>query len=112
LLQLADLVELSWIHIRDVVRALIFALDHDSLAGAVNLVAPEPATMNAFARSLARALERPSLFRIPALALRVALGEGIAKLLLTGQRVVPRKLKDAGFVFEFPNLDQALRDLR
>lgn len=103
---------LSWIHVSDVVRALLFALDRESLAGPFNVVAPAPATMNDFARALGKALGRPSLFRVPALALRAALGDGVAELLLTGQRVVPRKLQEAGFEFQFPSLDDALRDLK
>jgi uncharacterized protein (TIGR01777 family) len=103
---------LSWIHLRDAVRALLFALDHAELSGPFDVVAPEPATMNDFAKALGHALGRPSLFRVPAFALRAALGDGVAELLLTGQRVVPRRLADAGFTFDFPRLDEALRDLR
>jgi uncharacterized protein len=103
---------LSWIHLSDVVRALVFAIDRESLSGPFNCVAPAPATMNDFARALGKALGRPSFFRVPAIALRAALGDGVAELLLTGQRAVPRKLLEAGFQFEFPALDEALRDLR
>ncbi len=103
---------LSWIHVSDVVRALVFALDRESLEGPVNLVAPEPATMNDFARALGKALGRPSLFRVPALALKTLLGEGVAELLLTGQRVKPAALLAEGFAFEFPRLGEALKDLR
>jgi len=103
---------LSWVHVSDVVRALLFMVDHPSLAGAVNLVAPAPVTMNDFAAALGKALGRPSALRVPAFALRAAVGEGLAELLLTGQRVAPRALVAAGFTFEFPRLDDALRDLR
>jgi uncharacterized protein len=102
----------SWIHVADVVRALLFLVDRDDLAGPVNLVAPAPVTMNELARALGRALGRPAAFRVPAFALRVALGGGLADLLLTGQRVVPRRLAEAGFVFDFPALDGALADLQ
>jgi uncharacterized protein (TIGR01777 family) len=101
----------SWIHLRDTVRALIFALDNESLAGAVNVVAPHPVTMNDLARAIARALARPSVMRVPSFALRAALGEGVARLLLTGQNVVPRRLLDAGFAFEFPDVERACADL-
>ena len=102
---------MSWVHLRDVVRALLFAIDRDSLVGPFNLVAPEPVEMNAFTRALGRAMHRPSAFRVPAAALRVALGRGLAQMLLTGQRAVPHKLLGAGFTFEFPNLQSALADL-
>jgi uncharacterized protein (TIGR01777 family) len=98
----------SWVHERDAVRALLFAVD-GALAGPMNVTAPEPVTMNAFASALARALRRPAAFRVPAFALRAAFGEGMANVLLTGQRVVPRKLQGAGFTFEVPAIDEAMR---
>ena len=101
----------SWVHVVDVVRALLFAIDSDALVGAVNVSAPAPATMEALARSIAHALHRPSAMRVPAIALKMALGGGLANMLLTGQRAVPRKLLDAGFAFDFPRLDEACSDL-
>jgi len=101
---------MSWIHIDDAVRALLFLVDTEALSGAVNLVAPAPATMNDMARAIGRTLGRPSSMRVPAFALRLALGEGLAELLLTGQRVAPRRLEEAGFAFAFPSLDEALAD--
>lgn len=101
----------SWIHLRDAVRALLFMIDGDALAGPANVVAPDPVIMDAFAVALGRALHRPSAFRVPAFALRAALGRGFAEVVLTGQRAVPRKLVDAGFVFDFPDLDAALADI-
>ena len=102
----------SWIHVDDAVRALLLLLDARELSGAVNLVAPAPATMNDLARALGRALGRPSAMRVPAFALRLALGNGLAELLLTGQRVAPRRLEAAGFAFRFSGLAEALADLR
>jgi uncharacterized protein (TIGR01777 family) len=103
---------LSWIHVRDAVRSLVFAIDTATFSGPFNVVAPAPVTMNSFARALGEVLGRPSFFRVPALALRAALGDGVAELLLTGQRAIPRKLQAAGFRFDFPELDGALRDLK
>jgi hypothetical protein len=102
---------LSWVHLRDVVRALLLAIDSPALSGAVNVVAPEPVTMDRFARAIARALGRPAAMRVPAFALRMALGDGLAQALLEGQRVLPNKLEQAGFVFEFRVLEDACRDL-
>jgi uncharacterized protein len=102
---------LSWIHIRDTVRGLLFALDSSVLIGPYNLVAPHPSTMEAFARELGHALHRPASIRVPSFALRLALGDGVARLLLTGQRALPRKLLGAGFAFDFPRLREALSDL-
>jgi uncharacterized protein (TIGR01777 family) len=101
----------SWIHLRDAVRALLFMIDGDALAGPVNVVGPDPAIMDDFAAALGRALHRPSALRVPAFALRAALGKGFAEVVLTGQRVAPRKLVEAGFAFDFPRLDAALADI-
>jgi uncharacterized protein (TIGR01777 family) len=101
----------SWIHARDVVRALLFLLDGESLSGAYDLVAPHPVTMTDLARAIGKQLRRPSALAVPAFALRLAFGEGLAETLLTGQRVAPRRLLEAGFAFDFPDLGPALADL-
>ncbi|MBV9946317.1 MAG: TIGR01777 family oxidoreductase [Myxococcales bacterium] len=101
----------SWIHLADAVRAVLFAIDRESVSGPMNVVAPEPVRMNDLAAALGRAMRRPSRLRAPALALRVALGEGFARLLLTGQRATPARLLAEGFDFRFARLDLALADL-
>jgi NAD dependent epimerase/dehydratase family enzyme len=101
---------LAWIHAADVIRVLEHAIDHESMAGPFNAVAPEPATMNDFAHELGKVLGRPSLVRVPALAVKLALGEG-SSAVLTGQRAVPRRLVAEGFAFLFPDLSSALADL-
>lgn len=101
----------SWIHISDAVRALLFTLDTDALAGAVNVVAPAPVRMATLAGAIAGALHRPAAIRVPAVALRLALGRGLAQTLLTGQRALPRRLLDAGFAFDFPRVEHACADL-
>jgi uncharacterized protein (TIGR01777 family) len=101
----------SWIHLHDTVRALLFALDCGALEGPVNVVAPEPVTMDTLAHAIAHALHRPAAMRVPPFALRLALGDGLAQALLTGQRALPRKLLGSGFVFEFPRIEGACADL-
>ena len=101
----------SWVHLNDVVRALLFAIDSEALVGPVNVVAPAPVTMETLTRCIGRALHRPAAMRVPPLALRIALGGGLAQMLLTGQRALPRKLLDAGFVFDFPSVEEACADL-
>ncbi len=100
----------SWIHLHDVVSALLFLIDRE-IRGPVNVTAPEPVTMNDLSAALGRALHRPSWLRVPGLALKTALGSGLAQVLLTGQRAVPAALQAAGFSFAFPRVDEALRDL-
>lgn len=99
-----------WIHSRDTVRGLVFAIDSSTLTGPFNLTGPQPTTMNEFANELARTLERPAIVRVPPFALRLVLGE-MADVLLTGQRAVPKKLNDAGFAFIFPEVKCALGEL-
>jgi uncharacterized protein (TIGR01777 family) len=98
---------ISWISLADEVRAIRFLLDHAELDGPVNLTAPAPVTNAELTAALARTLRRPALLRIPAAVLRAALGE-VSGELLTGARVIPRKLQDAGFTFRYPDIDGAL----
>lgn len=99
----------SWIHVADEIGLLLFALDGD-LAGPLNLTAPGPVTVKAFAAALGRALRRPAFIPQPAFALRLALGE-MADALLASQRVVPHRALEAGYAFRHPGLDGALADL-
>jgi uncharacterized protein (TIGR01777 family) len=102
---------LSWIQIDDAVRGLLFALDTPGFEGAFNLTAPKPVTMNQLARELARVIRRPCMMRVPGLALKIALGEGLAETLLTGQRAVPARLERAGFTFRFEDVASGLAAL-
>lgn len=100
-----------WVHIRDVVRAIEAMIDREDLAGGYNLSAPDPVTMNAFAGALGTSLSRPSLMRVPAFAVKVAMGAEAAEAVLTGQRAIPKRLVEAGFAFVFPDVQSALADL-
>lgn len=98
---------MSWIHIDDWVSAVCFLLDHPTLAGAFNLVAPAPVRNVEFTDALASVCGRKARLQQPEWLLRAALGQR-AYLLLGGQRVIPERLQDAGFVFEHPELGNAL----
>lgn len=109
----------SWIHISDLIVALLVLLEGalldaagSSLArpldGPVNLVAPAPAQNKDLTAALARAVHRPAFLPAPALALRLVMGSDRAEMLLGGQRVVPRTLTDAGFLFRYPELHAAV----
>ncbi|WP_415852645.1 DUF1731 domain-containing protein, partial [Streptomyces albus] len=99
-----------WSHIalHDQVAALRFLLDAETLAGPVNLTAPQPATNREVTAAMGRVLRRPTPFAVPAPLLRVALGE-FAGDVLGSQRVLPRRLLDAGFRFAFPRVEDAIR---
>ncbi|MEH6650947.1 MAG: TIGR01777 family oxidoreductase [Motiliproteus sp.] len=100
----------SWIYLDDMVAAIVFLLEHQVLSGAFNATAPEPVTNAVFTKALGRALKRPTLLPMPAMALQLMLGEG-AELLCEGQRVMPVRLREAGFEFSCRNIDQALQHL-
>lgn len=99
-----------WIHIRDEVRAIRHLIQNAQAAGPFNLVAPEAVRSADFTGALARVLRRPAVVPVPAILLRIVLGEK-ASLVLEGQRPIPRRLAETGFRFEFPELEPALRDL-
>ncbi len=102
---------MSWIHIRDEVESIVYALETESLQGPVNLSAPNPVTNEQFSRTLARVLGRPALFRVPSLILRILLGEMAESILLGGQRVLPAGLQQAGYSFHYSDLESSLQDL-
>ena len=101
---------MPWIHIQDQVRAMLFLLDREDTRGPYNLCAPEPVTNAELVRTLGRLLRRPTWFRVPTWVLRLVLGE-MAIALLASIRAVPKRLQEAGFAFQFPHLEDALRDL-
>ncbi|TVP88058.1 MAG: TIGR01777 family protein [Alkalicoccus sp.] len=101
---------MSWVHVEDVARALVYLLENNHIEGPVNVTSPTPEKMNSFGRTLAEVLDRPYWAPVPSNVLKIALGE-MSVLILEGQQVVPQKLLDNGFEFEFPHLHEALYDL-
>jgi len=101
---------MSWVHMEDVVRAMVFLVENEAAAGIYNLTAPQPVTNREFSRTFGKLLHRPSSMRVPAFALRALLGEA-ASLALEGQRVLPRRLLNEGFSFSFDTVELALADL-
>ena len=100
---------MSWIALDDLVAVFRFALDTDVLTGAVNAVSPSPVTNAEFTSTLARALSRPAVMTLPAIALRALFGEMAVGTLLASQRARPLVLERAGFRFAYPVLEDALR---
>lgn len=99
----------SWVAAEDAIAALVFVVEHEELSGAVNVCAPGAVRNRDFTRALGRALHRPTLLPIPAVALRLLFGRGMAdEMLLISQRAYPAKLLDAGFRFAYPTIDEAL----
>ncbi len=101
----------SWISLEDVASAFVFALENEQAHGALNLASPSPVTNAEFTRTMARVVDRPARLAVPAWALRLAAGEMADELLLASQRVLPKRLLEAGFHFEDAELEPALRRL-
>jgi uncharacterized protein (TIGR01777 family) len=98
-----------WVHLDDVVGAIVFALDNDAARGRLNVTAPEPVTNRHLSKTLGRVLRRPAVAPVPGLAVRALYGE-MAMVVTTGQRAVPAKLQELGYRFRRPDLEDALRD--
>jgi len=102
---------LPWIHIKDEVRAIRFIIENNNVTGPVNLTAPEPVRQLDFAKTLAGTIHRPSWLSAPSFGLRLLLGKERAdSLLLTGLKIIPKKLKDFGFEFQFNTIKVALKN--
>jgi len=100
----------SWIHLDDLVALIEFSIGTAAIGGAVNAVAPNPVTNADFTRELATALHRPALFPVPALALKILMGE-MSQVALGSQRVIPEAALRAGFQFQFTEVGEALRQI-
>jgi uncharacterized protein len=100
---------MSWISIEDLVGILDYAIHNGSLHGPVNAVSPNPLTNQDFSIMLGRVLSKPSLLALPAFAARIAFGEMADALLLASARVLPTRLKESGYNFRFPEVENALR---
>lgn len=97
----------SWITLSDEVGAIRFLLENEGSQGVYNLTAPNPLPMDDFGRTLGIVLKRPHRLPVPAFALKVAFGE-MSTILLDGQRVLPKRLLEAGYSFQYPELRGAL----
>ncbi len=102
---------MSWITLEDVVEILRFSLEHSEVRGPINVISPQPVQNAEFTKALASAMHRPALFPAPAFALRLALGEMADALLLSSQRVLPKKLESLGYHFLDPDLPAALKNI-
>ncbi|MCF7864014.1 MAG: TIGR01777 family oxidoreductase, partial [Kiritimatiellales bacterium] len=102
---------MSWISLDDEVKAIRFLIDHGTIGGPVNLVAPHPTTNLEFTKTLGKVLHRLTVMPLPAFAARLLFGEMADALLLGSTRVLPKKLIDAKFEFCHPDLESALTNI-
>ncbi len=101
---------ISWIHIKDITSMILFAVNNDKVAGALNVCSPEPVTNKKFNEVLGQQLGKPSFLRVPSFALKLVVGE-FAENILHGQKAFPKKAFESGFVFEYLYLKDALQNL-
>jgi uncharacterized protein (TIGR01777 family) len=100
----------SWIHIIDVVKAIRFLIAHDFAKGVFNLSSPNPVSNDEFGKTISLVMRRPHYLPIPGFIMRLVFGE-VASMVLAGQKVLPKKLLEYGYVFKYPTLNAALMDL-
>jgi uncharacterized protein (TIGR01777 family) len=101
---------MPWIHVDDLVSLFVFVAQNANLHGAFNASVPQPVTNAEFTRALGHALHRPALFSVPQFALNVVMGEAAGPM-VASQRVLPKATRAAGFEFEYPDLESALRNV-
>ncbi len=98
---------MSWIHVVDCARMMVFALENDAVRGPLNVTAPNPVSNKQFAKALGSAMGKPAVLPMPGFMLRIVLG-GVAEVVTQGQNVPPKKASELGFRFQYPTLGQAL----
>lgn len=101
----------SWIALDDVVHILIYALENDQISGPVNCVSPQPLTNREFTKVLGKVLHRPTMFPMPGFAAKLALGEMADELLLCSAKVIPQKLNQSDYTFQYSDLEEALKSM-
>jgi hypothetical protein len=100
---------MSWIVLEDLIRIIHFALENETLRGAINATAPNPATNEEFTKTFGRVLHRPTILPVPEFAVKLMFGEMGETLLLQGARVLPERLLENGFEFKYANLEDAMK---
>jgi len=98
----------TWIHMDDEVGLVLWAMNNDNVVGPVNAVSPQSTTMKDFAKKLGKVLNKPSRINIPATLIKLRMGE-VSALILRGKKIIPKKALELGYVFKYPDLEDALR---
>ncbi|MFT4606395.1 MAG: hypothetical protein ACI9V8_000546 [Urechidicola sp.] len=102
---------MSWIHLDDLVGIILYCINHDELKGAINGTSPNPVINEVFTKKLGTALKRLTIFPMPAIVVKLLMGQMGEELLLAGKRISPRKVLNAGYNFKYKTLDQALKNV-
>lgn len=102
---------MSWIHIDDMIAIILFCLENEQIDGPVNATAPNPVQQSEFAKAYGKVLKRPSFLPMPLLTVRLLFGQMGEELMLHGQKVIPQKLLDNHFQYQYPTLESALQQI-
>ncbi len=102
---------MPWIHLDDLVGIILYCIDHDDLNGAINGTSPNPVTNQVFTKTLGKALKRPTILPMPAVAVKLLMGQMGEELLLAGKKILPIKALGAGYKFQYEELEKALLNI-
>lgn len=100
----------SWVHIKDLLEAFAFLMKHPEISGPVNVCAPNPVRNKDLGKALGKVLHRPSFMPAPGFMVKLVLGE-FGSVILEGQRVIPKRLLESGFAFQYPDIEKALMSI-
>lgn len=102
---------MPWIHITDLVNLFIFALKNNNVHGILNGVAPQLVTNAEFTKVFAKAMKRPAVIPLPSFVVNILFSQERAKIMLEGQKVIPKRTKELGFQYQYPNIEDACQEL-
>lgn len=102
---------MSWIHLNDLVGIILYCIEHENLKGGINGTSPNPVINKVFTKTLGKILQRPTFLPMPVTAIKLLMGQMGEELLLTGKKILPTKVMEAGYKFQYPYLDEALLDI-
>nr|XP_050864647.1 epimerase family protein SDR39U1 [Vespula vulgaris] len=102
---------MPWIHINDLANIFLFAIKNDNVYGILNGVAPQPVTNKEFTKAFAQALKRPAIIPVPSIALNLIFNKERAKMMLEGQKVLPKRTEELGFQYQFSDINSACKDI-
>ena len=100
----------SWVHINDLAEVFVFLMKHPEISGPVNVCAPNPVRNKDLAKALGKVLHRPWFMPAPGFMIKLVLGE-FGSVILEGQRVIPKRLLENGYVFQYPDIEKALQKI-
>jgi len=102
---------MSWIHLDDLVGIILYCIEHDDLKGPINGTSPNPSTNKDFTKTLGKVLNRPTFISIPEIIIKLLMGQMGVELLLSGKKILPIKISEKGYQFQYPTLENALKNI-